>query len=270
MHYNDRMTLLARLGFAARGLVYIIIGWFATDVAINGGEIKDNQGALGTLADAPLGTALLIMCVVGFLGYAAWRLTEAVMDPENRSRDMKGRFDRAGYAISGIAHLTLATAAARIAMRQSSAEDGTPGDRSAESWSAWLLDQPGGTVLLTVVGAVLFAVAAAQGIKAYKARFDELDGDTPAPHYVRWVGRLGYSARAVIFAIIGWFVIMAAANHDAEQAGGLGEALKQLRAQSEGAIVLGVVAVGLMMFGLFSLIEARYRRIRVVKPDFLK
>ncbi|MFZ2981036.1 MAG: DUF1206 domain-containing protein, partial [Sphingobium sp.] len=106
--------------------------------------------------------------------------------------------------------------------------------------------------------------------KAYKARFDKMGGDVPAPDYVRWIGRFGYAARALIFAMIGSFVIMAALNHDPDQAGGLGEALQQLRSQSYGALLLAVVAVGLALFGLFSLIEAKYRRIKVIKPDFIK
>lgn len=269
MTYDERMTLLARVGFAARGLVYILIGWFALDVAVNGGQVKDNQGALGTLASAPLGHALLAICAVGFVGYAIWRLTEAVTDPENRMRDLKGRFALAGYAVSGITHLVLATAAARLALRQTAVQGGSPGDRSAETWSAWLLAQPGGMLMLIVVGLCFFAVAAAQAVKAYQARFDELDAQVPAPRYVRWVGRCGYAARALIFAIIGWFLIMAATTHDADRAGGLGEALKQLRAQPEGAAILSVVAFGLALFGVFSLIEARYRRIKVKKPDFL-
>lgn len=269
MTYNDRMTLFARIGFAARGMVYILIGWFALDVAIHGGRPMDNQGVLGTLVDAPLGHVLLGICALGFAGYAIWRLTEAITDPERLSGDMKGRFKRAGHAVSGIVHVTLAMAAARLALRQTSAQGSSPGDRSAESWSAWLLAQPGGVAMLVAVGAGFFAVALAQGIKAYKARFDELDGQIPAPDYVRWIGRLGYAARALIFAIIGWFLIAAALNHDPDRAGGLGEALMELRAQPEGVLVLSVVACGLALFGMFSLIEARYRRISVAKPDFL-
>lgn len=270
MTYNDRMTMFARIGFAARGIVYILIGWFALDVAATGGETTDNQGALGTMATAPMGHVLLAICALGFIGYAIWRLTEAIIDPERRSRTLKGRFERAGYAVSGLSHIMLATAAARLALQPAAAQQGSPGDDSAQSWSAWLLQQPGGSLLLVLVGLIFFAVAAAQAIKAYKAQFKELGGDVPVPHYVRWVGRLGYAARALIFAIIGWFIIAAASSQDAGQAGGLGDALARLRAQQEGATLLSFVAVGLALFGVFSLIEARYRRITVVKPDFLQ
>lgn len=270
MTYNDRMTLFARIGFASRGLVYVLIGWFALDVAVNGGQPTDNQGALGTLAHAPLGQILLAVCALGFAGYAVWRLTEAITDPENRGRDFKGKFERIGYALSGITHIVLATAAARLALKQISTQDHSPGDESAQSWSAWLMEQPGGVFFLVLAGCLLFAVAGAQAIKAYKAQFDELDGDVPAPDYVRWIGRMGYAARALIFALIGWFLISAALNHDPDRAGGLGEALKQLRAQDEGTVILGIVAFGLAFFGLFSVIEARYRRIRVAKPAILR
>jgi hypothetical protein len=90
--------------------------------------LKDNQGALGTLASASLGHGLLGVCAVGFVGYAVWRLTEAITDPENRSQDRKGRFSRARYAVTGITHLTLAMAAARLALRQTAAQGGMQGN----------------------------------------------------------------------------------------------------------------------------------------------
>eukprot|EP00456_Euglypha_rotunda_P017277 TRINITY_DN15919_c0_g1_i12.p1 TRINITY_DN15919_c0_g1~~TRINITY_DN15919_c0_g1_i12.p1 ORF type:complete len:271 (-),score=34.99 TRINITY_DN15919_c0_g1_i12:454-1266(-) len=270
MTYSDQMTLLARIGFAARGLVYMLIGWFALDVALHGGKTTDNQGALGTLANAPLGHISLAVCALGFAGYAVWRLTEAITDPENRGRTLKGKFERLGYGLSGISHIMLATAAGRLALAQTAKQEGSPGDESAQGWSAWLLAQPGGVFLLVLIGMLLFAVAAAQALKACNARFDDLGGDMPAPAYVRWVGRLGYAARAVVFSLIGWFIISAALNHNPNRAGGLGEALAQLRAQDEGTVILSVVAFGLALFGLFSLIEARYRRMKVEKPDFLR
>lgn len=265
MAYNDRMTGFARIGFAARGLVYILIGWLALDAARTGAEPSDNQGALGSMSDAPLGHALLAICAIGFAGYAFWRIAEAVFDPEGRSRTMKGKAERVAYLISGATHVSLSIAAAKLALRQSSAEHGSPGDETAQSWSAWLLDKPGGMALLIAAGIGLLAVAAAQALKAYKAKFDELGGDVPAPKYVRWIGRLGYGARTVVFAIIGCLLITAAVHHDPSQAGGLGNALTELRAQPKGPLVLAVAGVGLALFGVFSLVEARFRRITVPK-----
>ena len=260
------LTVLARLGFAARGVVYLLIGVFAMDAALNGGRPSDNQGVMGTIAGAPFGKALLILCALGFAGYAFWRLTEAALDPEHRGQDMKGRFERAGYAVSGIIHTGLAVAAAKLAMRKAAPAGGSPGDQAAQSWSAWLLEQPAGPVLLALVAAGLLATASAQAVKAHKARFDELGGDVPAPLQVRWLGRIGYAARALVFAMIGWFLINVVLHRNPDEAGGLGAALRHLREQDHGPILLLIVAAGLALFGLFSLVEARYRRLRVVTP----
>lgn len=266
MNIGDRLTVVARLGFAARGLVYILIGWLALDAAISGHEAADNQGALGSLADTQLGRIILAFCALGFAGYAFWRLTEAVMDPADRSQTLKGRFERAAYVASAGANISLSIIAGKLAFQQARAQSGSPGDESAQSWSAWLLAQPGGVPLLILVGLLLFATAAAQAIKAYKARFDELNGQVPAPDYVRWIGRLGYGARALVFATIGWLLISAALNYQPEQAGGLGEALDKMRTQPKGAVILGIVGIGLGLFGIFSLLEARFRNLKVKIP----
>jgi hypothetical protein len=199
-----------------------------------------------------------------------WCLTEAITDSEDRGRELKGKVARVGYALRGITHIILATAEARLALRQISGRSGTPSDDSAQSWSAWPMNQPGSVILLVLVGGGFFAVAAAQGIKSYRARFDELDGDVPAPNYVRWMGRLGYAARGLIFALISWFLITAALNYDADRAGRLGEALGQSRAQDGGAIILGIVVCGLAFFGMLSMFEARYCHMKVTKPALLQ
>lgn len=261
--YAQRLTTLARIGFAARGLVYLLVGWFAIDAALHGGQPSDNQGVLGSLAQSSLGRALLLLCAAGFAGYAIWRLTEAALDPEHRSTSMKGRMERAGYALSGVVHAMLAFGALNLGLRNTPAASGRPGDDAAQSWSSWLLDQPGGQAALAGVGLALFVIAAAQAIKAYKARFDEFAGSVPAPRQVRLAGRLGYAARAVVFAMTGWFVVNAAFYEDPEEAGGLGAALKQLQEQEHGPVLLLIVAVGLALFGIFSLMEAAYRRIKV-------
>ncbi|KFG88948.1 Membrane protein [Sphingobium herbicidovorans NBRC 16415] len=260
------LTAFARLGFAARGLVYLLVGGIAIDAALSGGRPSDNQGVMGTMADKPGGQLLLILCAIGFAGYAFWRLTEAAFDPEHRGRTMKGKFDRVGYAFSGVIHIGLALAALRLATRDGSSPNGAPGDETMRDWSAWLMDQPAGLVLLMVAAVMLLATAGAQAIKAYKANFDELGGDVPAPDKVRLLGRAGYAARALVFAMMAWFLSNVVLHRNPEEAGGLGAALRQLRAQDQGPLLLLIVAAGLALFGIFSIVEARYRRLRVVPP----
>lgn len=159
-------TLLARLGFAARGIVYWIVGWFAIDAALRGGRVGDNQGAIASLADEPFGEVLLAVMAAGLAGYALWRLTEALTDPEARATSLKGAFRRAGHAVSGIAHVILAWTAARLAMHAGSASGRVGGEDSAHDWTAWLLDQPLGRVLVALVACGLIAAAAQQAKKA--------------------------------------------------------------------------------------------------------
>lgn len=256
-----RATLLARLGFAARGLVYLLIAWFALDAALRGGETADNQGAIGSLADESFGPLLLVLIAAGLAGYALWRLAEAAglsgIDP-------KMLLKRGGLALSGAAHLVLAWAALSLALDPDTGGDPSPNDERARSWTAWLLDQPLGPVLVGAIAIGFLCGAGLQLRKAWKGDFaDELRGDTPVPGYVCTAGRIGYGARALVFAITGLFFAAAAWRARASEAGGMADALGALQEQPGGSWLLAATGVGLGLFGLFSLIEARYRRIRV-------
>ncbi|SFR96500.1 DUF1206 domain-containing protein [Sphingomonas jatrophae] len=262
-----RATLLARLGFAARGLVYVLVGWFAIDAARGGGRPSDNQGAIASLAAQPLGHVLLALIALGLAGYAVWRFAEAAWDPEGIGRTAKGAFERAGHAVSGVAHVVLAIFAARLALRDGPSSQATSGDESARDWSQWIMEQPAGPFLVALVGICLFVVAAVQARKAATASFvKELSGNVPAPDYVRTAGRIGYTARAIVFAIVGWFFVSAGWASDADRAGGVAQALRRLQAQDHGSLLLGAVAAGLFLFGLYSFVEARFRTLRVKLP----
>lgn len=260
-------TLLARIGFAARGLVYMLVGWFAIDAGLRGGRAADNQGAIATLADEPFGHVLLAIVAAGLLGFALWRLTEGIANPERIGSDAKAGFKRAGQIVSGITHLVLAWTAARLAVGASSGRGMSPGDDSARDWTAWLLSQPLGQLLVGLVGLGLFAAAAQQGVRAWKGNFvDELRGSTPLPGYVCTVGRIGYAARALVFVIIGVFFIVAAWTARASEAGGMADALAALQNQPGGTWLLAATGLGLALFGIFSSVEARYRTIHVHIP----
>ncbi|MCD2323368.1 DUF1206 domain-containing protein [Sphingomonas sp. IC-56] len=262
-HSRRAATLAARLGFASRGLVYLLVGWFALDAARRGSAPKDNQQAMGSLADQPFGHVLLALVAVGLLGYALWRASEAIFDPERRGTEAKALAERIGFGWSALVHLGLAVYAGRLAFDQASA--GNPSsDASARSWSGWLLDQPAGQWLLGAVGLLLIAAAGAQAWKAWQNRFaDELSGDVPLPRYACMAGQVGYAARALVFLITGWFLLAAAWHARAAEAGGTGQALRTLRDQPYGPWLLSLVAAGLILFGIFSFVEARFRRIHV-------
>ncbi len=260
-------TLLARLGFAARGIVYFLVGWFAIDAALRGGKVGDNQGAIASLADEPFGEIILATMAAGLAGYALWRLTEAAADPERLGTTAKGAVKRAGHAISGIAHVILAWTAARLALHSRSAGGRVGGEDSAHDWTAWLLDQPMGPVLVALVACGLLGAALQQAGRAWTGHFArELSHGTPVPAHVCTMGRIGYGARALVFALIALFFAAAAWAADADKAGGMAHALATLQRQAGGQILLTATGIGLIAFGAYSMVEARWRRIVVDLP----
>lgn len=242
-----KMETMARVGFAARGLLYGTIGALALML----GRTEDNQGALGFLGGGG-GRILLGLMAVGFLGYGLWRLSEALIDSDNAGTDAGGIAKRIGGAVSGGIHFFLCLAAVRLAL----GEHGSGGD-AAQQGASTALSLPGGGIMLGLAAIVLIGVGAYQVVKAIKLGFlRHLDPHVANRAWIAWVGRAGYLARGTVFAICGLFLGRAALDGSASRAGGMEEALDVL----PGALQL-VVAAGFVMFGVFSLIEARYRRI---------
>lgn len=263
-HPKRAATIAARLGFAARGLVYLLVGWFALDAAQRGSAPVDNQQAMGSLADKPLGHVLLGLVALGLAGYALWRFSEAVLDPDRRGTDAKAVIERIGFGWSALVHLGLSYYAARLALDLTKGSDAGNSDARARDWSGWVMDLPGGQWLLGAVGLLLIAGAGAQAWKGWRNRFaDDLSRDVPVPRYVCLAGQIGYMARALVFLLVGWFLLAAAWHARASEAGGTVQALRTLRSQQYGPWLLSLVAAGLILFGVYSLVEARFRRIRV-------
>lgn len=253
---------LGRLGYAARGIVYALIGWFAALAALGaGGGITDKRGVLEWVEDAPFGQVLLIAIALGLAGYALWRFIQAIRDTEGKGTDARGVAVRAGFFGIGAIYAALAFSAVQIA---ASAGDGIGGDEARKSWTAWLLAQPFGPWLVALVGAAVIGVGLYQFYKAYTAKFRKhLKQGEMSREERKWTtraGRFGLSARGVVFAIVGGFLIVAAIQSDPNESRGLDGALRALAEQPYGPWLLGVTAVGLIAYGLFSLMQARYRR----------
>lgn len=261
-------TWLAKLGFAARGVVYILIGWFAVDAALRGGEIADNQGAIGSMADEAFGPLMLGIVAAGLLGYAIWRLTEAAANPERIGSDLKGNLRRIGHVVSGIAHLILAWTATKLALDIGANKGAvSPGDESARDWTALLLAQPLGRVLVGLVALGILVAAFQQAQKAWRGDFvRDLRGDAPAPGYVCTMGRIGYAARGLVFLIVAGLFALSAWSAHASDAGGMADALERLQSQPGGTWLLALTGIGLGLFGAYSLVEARFRRLLVDLP----
>jgi hypothetical protein len=255
---------LARLGYAAKGVVYLIIGWLALRAAVGaGGETTDSGGALQTILRQPYGWVLLGAVALGLAGYAVWRFVQAGMDPEGTGGDAKGIATRVAFAISGALHAALALEAARMAFGFGGAGKG--GDAGPQDWTAAVLQQPFGRWLVVAVGLGIAAFGLAELVRAYRAdlpkRLDLSHLSSAARVWVVRFGRMGMAARGIVFGLIGGLLVRAALNHDASQARGLGGALESLHAQPHGRWLLGLVAAGFIAYGLFELVQARYRQI---------
>ncbi|XZN89862.1 MAG: DUF1206 domain-containing protein [Microcoleus sp.] len=254
---------LARLGYAAKGLVYFIVGFLAAQAAFGyGGKTTDSRGALTTIVSQPFGKFLLFLVTIGIVGYVLLRIVQTILDPEHAGEQMDAKriAKRIGYAFSGLAYAGLAVTAVKLIIGS-----GGSNGNSTQDWTAWFLSQPFGQWLVGFGGAVIIGIGFSYIYKGFKGKFrHNFKLDRMSSNEQNWavrLGRLGIAARGIVFSIIGVFLIEAAKQSDASEAKGFGEALASLEQQPFGPWILGLVALGLICYGLYSVIEARYGQI---------
>ena len=254
------VTGLARMGYAAKGMVYLTIGGLSAQTAWSSGNIEGSEGALSALRGQPFGRTLLTIMAVGLAGYVVWRVVQAALDPEHKGSEAKGLAVRAGYALSALAYAGLALEAVRL-ISGGGGQGGGGGH-----WTAAVMAKPFGQLLVGLVGLGFIAFGmfelyrGATSDIAKRLGFGGLDPELR--RRVVTLGRAGMCARGVVFAITGWLVILAAWRHQPGKAAGVEGALQSLREQSHGRWLLGAAALGLMAYGVFQLAKARYRRIQ--------
>jgi hypothetical protein len=259
------VTLLARLGYAIKGVVYLVIGVLAAQLAFGqGGKATDQRGALQTIAALPFGKFLLIVVTIGLVSYALWSLIQAIFDTEGKGHDAKGIIARLGYAVVGISYGALAFGAYHLVAGTGSV--GKNSTTQTQDWTALLLREPFGVALVVIVGLGVLGIAGYLFYKkAYSADFQGRLSLTGVGAQLRkwlvYLGRFGYAALGVVFTIIGIFLIVAALQHNPTEAKGLDSALLELARQPFGSVLLIVVALGLIAYGAYSFVEARYRRV---------
>lgn len=252
---------LARAGFVANGVVYLLIGILAFMAAAGaGGDTTGTHGALEVLLRQPLGRWLLGLLAAGLFGYTLWRMIAASFDPEGQGREgWKRAFVRIGYVGSAIVHAALGWEAARLALGQ-----GTPaGDDVAKDRTAQLMSFPLGHWLVALVAAGVACYGFTQIVRGLRGDIDKrLALGSLGPDERRLLvraARLGMVARGVVFVIMGIFLGTASLERDPSEAGGLAEALGALGEQPYAPFLLGGVALGLTAYGAFQLARARYR-----------
>lgn len=258
--HSRAFSWLARAGFVARGLIYGIIGILAIKLAVGaGGATTNQQGALKTIAHQPFGKVLLTLVAIGLGGYALWRIVHALLGhgPEGSDSD----FDRVAAFGSGIVYAGLCAIAVEILLGSGS----SGGSGTASKTTSGALGWPGGTWLVAIAGAVLIGIGLYQGYRGISKDFlkdsktEEMSARVRG--WIEWIGSFGHLARMAVFGLVGVFLIKAAIDYNPNKAVGLDGALAKIAHASYGPFLLGIVAAGLIAFGVYSLSDARYRRI---------
>jgi Domain of Unknown Function (DUF1206) len=248
-----------RFGLATKGVSYLLVAALALKVAAGGGgETEDQQGALQAVADEPLGWALILLVALGFGCHAVWCFVQAVVDREDKGDDAEGLASRLADAGEGILYAGLAIVAFVIL-----AGAGGNSSRKEDKATATVLDLPLGRWLVGLGGLVIVGIAVYNAHRAVTGSFreelrEEAMHGAARPWYVAF-GVIGHLARAVVFGLIGFFLLRAAWQYDPDEAIGLDEALRKLAGGPYGPVLLGAIATGLAAYGLFCLVQAKYR-----------
>jgi len=261
---NPWVERLVRVGYVARGVLYVVVGVLAVQLAIGvGGATTDKNGAIATIAGQPFGHILLILIAVGLLGYSLWGFIRAILDPLHRGTDPKGIAQRIGYLISALSYGSVFLVTVHFLTGQGNAGNGQ--GSGAQEWSAALLHQPLGPWLVGIIGLIGIGGGLGQMWQAATADFKKdwkLDQmSRRAQEVAIAVGRFGIAARGVVFFLLGYGILQAALHVDPNQAKGMDGALATLGQQPFGSLLLGVVALGLVAFGIYSMLCARWIRI---------
>jgi hypothetical protein len=249
---------LARWGLLSKGALYVLIGAVAADVAIGGsGRLRDRNGALTATADLPLGRLLVVAVGVGLLGYAIWRFLEAVLGRPLESGENLGWPRRIGYLGLAAWYLGLfAVAVSALVGAQASAGQ-------EDRLTARVLELPLGRWLVAAVGLGILGAGAFNlwrgATRSFLERLRiEKMSDVEQTGFT-FLGVVGHLARGVVFGLIGFFLVRAAWQYDAEEAVGLDGALAKVLRADHGSMLLAVVAGGLLLYGLYCFAGARYR-----------
>ncbi len=252
----------ARLGFVARGLIYVLIGLIALQIAFGRGGQADQGGALGQIASRSYGTAVLWLLVVGFAGLALWRFSEAAFGAVGP--DGSEASERIKSLVRGVIYTFFFFTTLRFVLGSASSSSANS-NRQSETTTARVMEYTGGRVLVGVVGAVIIAVGAVLARESWRREFLQrmnLAGTGAGTRsLVERLGVVGGVARGVVFVLVGIFLVIAAVRYEPSRAEGLDGTLRAFAQTPLGPILLILVAGGLIAFGIFSMCEARWRRV---------
>jgi hypothetical protein len=252
----------ARLGFVARGLIYVLIGLIALGIAFGRGGQADQGGALGQIASRGFGVVVLWLLVVGFAGLALWRLSEVAFGATGpRGHETA---ERLKSLARGIVYTFFCFTTLRFVLGTASSSS-ADSDRQSETTTTRVMTNAGGRVLVGLVGLALVAVGLYLAREAWKREFlqrMDLSGVSSGTRsLVERLGVVGGLSRGAVFVVAGLFLTLAAVRFEPSRAEGLDGTLRSFSQTALGPFLLVLVALGLIAFGVFSVCEARWRRV---------
>lgn len=256
---SESVSRMARFGLLCRGVTWLVVGVLALDIATGdqgGRSYADRTGAFAAIKGQPLGGLALLLLGLGFIGYAVWRLLEGVAGHRDSGKAWARWGKRAASLGRGVVYAGLAFSTLRFLFNEQRRDATKP-------LTARAMEQPGGVWLVGAVGTAFLVGGAVMAVRGLRHKYDKKlmrMGDRMHA-VVRIVATTGLVGRGFTFALVGWFLLDAALNYDPKQARGLDAALRTLAGQPLGPWLLGTAAAGLVSFGLWSLAEARWRRV---------
>lgn len=251
-------TLLARAGMLTKGIIYCLAGILTTiAVMAETGQKTSTKGVLDFVNSQPFGKVLLFIMGVGLLGYVVWQLYRAIEDPENEGDDKEGMAKRIGYAGSAVAYGALSFLAFKMSF-----DGGSLGGSQKKKIIASLLEDTWGQYVIGIIGLGLLSAGIYNIYNAYKEKFKEKVNlsslSTGHKKAFERLGKVGLTARGIVYGIIAYFLVRAAIEANPQQAGGTGKAFEFLQ-NVGGQILLGAIAIRFICYGVFEIYKSRYR-----------
>lgn len=260
--YSKTMERLARLGYGVKGLIYITMGLLAIQGALGQGKTPADQlGAIRTFSKLPFAQALLWVVLIGLISYALWGVIRAILDPFHKGTDIKGLVARGGYLISAATYASFVVPTYRLLMggRSSSGSNQT-------QLVAQIMSLPMGRFIVGLIGVAAIGAGLYQCYLGIESKFEKQFKTyalTPENYRIAiQMGRFGTIARGIVFALVGFFFFLAAYTASPGRAQGIDGALNYLAKQPYGLWLMGIVAAGLIAFGVYSLMTAAWFRFK--------
>jgi hypothetical protein len=252
---------LTRFGFATKGVVTVLVGTLALRYALGvGGRITGQEGVIQWVLGRPFGRIMLAVLAAGLAGYALWMFVAAIADPERKGTGLSGIAERIGFFVTGVGYALLAYAAVNLLLRRK----GGGGGMDLDNLAAAVLTPWVGRSFVGLVGAIVMTAGVLQlrvgitgrfrrSLRAYLSRLESVVTTVS--------GSVGYVTLGILSLIVGYSLVRVAVDYDPSEAGGWDKALRLLSGLNEGRWLLGAVAVGLIMYGLYFILLVRYREL---------